>query len=98
MYLRFPWSSLAFALIRAAWAGESLPTCSSLVAKETTIPTNTVRSFAHRPPHIPIGRKHVFIYRSREAVKLGCRKILLDKISSFGYSMVDESIRRPTGT
>jgi hypothetical protein len=40
----------------------------------------------------------VFIYRSREAVKLGCRKILLDKISSFGYSMVDESIRRPTGT
>ena len=40
----------------------------------------------------------VFFYRSREAVKLGCRKILLDKISSFGYSMVDESIRRPTGT
>jgi hypothetical protein len=40
----------------------------------------------------------VFIYRSREAVKLGCCKILLDKIPSFGYSMVDESIRRPTGT
>jgi hypothetical protein len=40
----------------------------------------------------------VFFYRSRETVKLGCCKILLDKIPSFGYSMVDESIRRPTGT
>ncbi|HEX2662067.1 MAG TPA: hypothetical protein VHM93_04470, partial [Candidatus Acidoferrum sp.] len=46
----------------------------------------------------PDGGILVFIYRSREAVKLGCRKILLDKIASFGYSMVDESIRRPTGT
>jgi hypothetical protein len=45
-----------------------------------------------------VASKVVFFYRSRETVKLGCCKILLDKIPSFGYSMVDESIRRPTGT
>ena len=66
----------------------------------TSSPAQTAVERQHEPQD---GRHHgtfqiVFFYRSREAVKLGCRKILLDKISSFGYSMVDESIRRPTGT
>jgi hypothetical protein len=30
-------------------------------AKHTTIPTNTVRSFARRQPSIPMGRKHVVV-------------------------------------
>jgi len=29
--------------------------------KETTIPTNTVRSLAHRPPSVPMGRKQVVV-------------------------------------
>ena len=29
--------------------------------KHTPMPTNTVRSFAHRPPSVPMGRKHVVV-------------------------------------
>jgi hypothetical protein len=31
------------------------------VAKNTSIPTDTVRSFARRPPSIPMGRPHVVV-------------------------------------
>ena len=29
--------------------------------KHTTMPTNTVRSYARRPPSVPMGRKHVVV-------------------------------------
>ena len=37
LQIYFPNSLLAFALIRAAWAGESLPACSSLVANSSAL-------------------------------------------------------------
>ena len=70
------------------------------LASVLKLPPQKAKKSLMRFPMIgePGAEKIVFFYRSREAVKLGCRKILLYKISSFGYSMVDESIRRPTGT